>query len=144
MLALKPQILAFIERDASAAAAVSAQPRASVQAMLAAVRVARPGAQPTTVTMEAAPTSAVSVALGRDGIVYVDPHTARVPALCPLCLFSAGNQPHDEVKFAVASGPGVGRGYFPSCVVCTGRAALHAAIHVCASLSGFVCASLVR
>jgi len=78
VLALKPQILAFVERNARTVPPDSlSQPRLGVRAILEAAREARPDAQPTAVTIDAAPASPAAVAIGR-GTVYVDPHSGRV------------------------------------------------------------------
>ncbi|ATB35004.1 membrane protein [Cystobacter fuscus] len=53
-------------------------PRLPVDELLARVRTARPGAQPSAVTEYPEPTLAVTVSTGRTGGVYVNPYTGEV------------------------------------------------------------------
>jgi uncharacterized iron-regulated membrane protein len=77
VLALKPQILAFVDRDVRTVTARE-QPRLSAGALFDAVAVARPGATPASLTIEREPTSAAAVGLGREGTIYLDPYDGRV------------------------------------------------------------------
>jgi uncharacterized iron-regulated membrane protein len=76
VLALKPQIQNWIDRDVRSVRSGGA--RLPAHQILAAVRDARPGAEPQSITWDADPEVAVSVGLGRDGSVYVDPYTGVV------------------------------------------------------------------
>ena len=79
LLALKPQILAAVDADVRAIPAPAAgAARIGVQTMLDRVREAAPRAQPSAITLQADPTQAASIALGREGTVYADPYTGRV------------------------------------------------------------------
>ncbi len=53
-------------------------PRVPLETMIAGVRRTFPDAEPATVTIEADPRSAVSVALGPPGTAFVDPYTGEV------------------------------------------------------------------
>ncbi|MCY1032379.1 PepSY-associated TM helix domain-containing protein [Corallococcus sp. BB11-1] len=78
-LAFEPQLIDQADRDARhAAPPPPGTPRLSVEAMLAKVKEARPGAQPTAVTLFPEPDSVVSVATGRNSAVYVHPFTGEV------------------------------------------------------------------
>jgi uncharacterized iron-regulated membrane protein len=78
LLALKPQILNGVEANARLVTPPRGGPRLGVQALVASVRTARPDVRPTTVTLQADRTASASVALGRDGTIYVDPYSGRV------------------------------------------------------------------
>jgi uncharacterized iron-regulated membrane protein len=52
--------------------------RLDVDALLGRVRDAMPGAQPTTVTLDSDPRTAVTVALGTQGVLFVDPYTGEI------------------------------------------------------------------
>lgn len=77
VLALKPQILNWIERDVKYVA-VQDQPKLSPQALLMAVKNARPDRRPASVTMNRDPETAATVNLGTAGNVYVDPYTGTI------------------------------------------------------------------
>jgi uncharacterized iron-regulated membrane protein len=77
-LALQPQILAVLERDVRTVEPPAGASRVGAGALLAAARDARPSAVPVSMTIDADPQLAASVSFGRDGIVYVDPYSARV------------------------------------------------------------------
>jgi uncharacterized iron-regulated membrane protein len=78
LLALKPQILNAVEKDARFVTPPVAGSRLGLGALLASVQRARPDARPATVTLQADPAAAAAVALGRDGTIYVDPYSGRV------------------------------------------------------------------
>ena len=78
LLALKPQILNAVESDVRFVTPPAAGTRLGVQSIVASVRAARPDARPSAVTLLAAPSASASVALGRDGTIYVDPYSGRV------------------------------------------------------------------
>ena len=52
--------------------------RTGMKAMLTAAANAKPGAQPTGVTLTNEPDAAVAVAFGREGTVYVNPYSGEV------------------------------------------------------------------
>jgi uncharacterized iron-regulated membrane protein len=78
LLALKPQILNLVEKDVRVVSRPAAGSRLGVQAIVASAAAARPDARPASVTLQTDPTAAASVALGRDGTIYVDPYSGRV------------------------------------------------------------------
>ena len=78
LLALKPQILNAVEAKVRIVAPPPGAARLGVQTIVASVRTARPDSRPTTVTLQSDPAASVSVALGRDGTIYVDPYSGRV------------------------------------------------------------------
>ncbi|HST23941.1 MAG TPA: PepSY-associated TM helix domain-containing protein, partial [Blastocatellia bacterium] len=79
LLAFQPQIERFADRDARTVQPPQAEaPRLSTQALFAKVREARPDLKPTGLTLQSDPTAAAAFALGRDGILYVNPYTGDV------------------------------------------------------------------
>jgi uncharacterized iron-regulated membrane protein len=78
LLAFEPQITAFAERDVRTVRLEPSATTASPSALLDAAEAARPGKRVTALTMSAKPTDAVSVALGREITLFLDPSTARV------------------------------------------------------------------
>ncbi len=76
LLALKPQIVRFVDRDVRVVDGRGAA-RAAVSRLLAAVREARPGASVSAITVERDDRVAAAVATDR-GIVYVDPYSRLV------------------------------------------------------------------
>src|SRR5262245_49721715 len=72
VLALKPQILALVDREVRIVSARDV-PRLPPRALFAAVAVSHSGSTPSSLTIERDPTRAAAVGLGRDGTVYVDP-----------------------------------------------------------------------
>ncbi|MCY1047420.1 PepSY-associated TM helix domain-containing protein [Corallococcus sp. bb12-1] len=78
-IAFESQIVDWADREARhAAPPPSGTPRLSVDAMVAKVKEARPGAQPTAVTLYPEADSVVVVATGRNSAVYVHPFTGEV------------------------------------------------------------------
>src|SRR5438105_1143025 len=73
ILAFKPQIQNYIERDVRVVPVPAGQARLGVQALLERVRAERPDAQPASVTQTADASASVAIALGRDRTLYVDP-----------------------------------------------------------------------
>src|ERR1044072_4270050 len=76
LLAFQPQIERFADRNMR-----TVQPQAerlSAEALFAKVREARPDLKPTGLTLQSDPTAAASFALGRDGVLYVNPYTGDV------------------------------------------------------------------
>ncbi len=78
LLALKPQILSAIESKVRTVTPPPGASRLGPQALLASVKAVRPEARPASVTELADPVASVSVALGRDGTIYVDPYSGAV------------------------------------------------------------------
>ncbi|MGA9767631.1 MAG: PepSY-associated TM helix domain-containing protein [Blastocatellia bacterium] len=79
LLAFQPQIERYADRNVR-----TVQPpqgvtdRLSTQALFAKVREARPDLKPTGLTLQSDPTAAAVFALGRDGVLYVNPYTGDV------------------------------------------------------------------
>jgi uncharacterized iron-regulated membrane protein len=79
MLAFEPQIVDYFERDVRRVTPPGpGVPRLTMDAILAAASVARPGTTPSIVTAWSKREAAVRVGFGRDDGVYVDPYTGRV------------------------------------------------------------------
>lgn len=78
-LAFESQIVDRADRDARhAAPPAPGTPRLSLEELLAKVKEARPGAQPSAVTVYPEANSVVAVATGRNAAVYVHPYTGEV------------------------------------------------------------------
>jgi uncharacterized iron-regulated membrane protein len=77
VLALKPQIQAWIERDVRIVTPLDS-PRLGAHELLTAVKEARPGASPQSLALPRDPAAAATVSLGRDGNVYVNPYTGAI------------------------------------------------------------------
>jgi uncharacterized iron-regulated membrane protein len=78
LLAFEPQVLAWAERDVRSVAAPPGGARLPLEDLIARVRAAGHDVSPTAVTVRADPAAAVALALGRDGVLYVDPYTGAV------------------------------------------------------------------
>ncbi|HEY1909421.1 MAG TPA: PepSY-associated TM helix domain-containing protein [Vicinamibacterales bacterium] len=78
LLALKPQILTAIESKVRTVTPPPGAVRLGPQALLASVKAARPEGRPASMTLLADPVASASVALGRDGTIYVDPYSGAV------------------------------------------------------------------
>jgi uncharacterized iron-regulated membrane protein len=78
LLALKPQILNVVEKDVRFVTPPVAGSRLGIDALLASVQRAHPLVRPATLTLQADPGASAAVALGRDGILYVDPYSGAV------------------------------------------------------------------
>jgi uncharacterized iron-regulated membrane protein len=76
-LALRPQIQNWVDRDIRSVASHGA-PKLTTHQLLMSVKQARPDASPQSVSWDADPEVAVTVGLGREGNVYVDPYTGGV------------------------------------------------------------------
>jgi uncharacterized iron-regulated membrane protein len=76
LLAFQPQIERFAERDVRTVKPEAE--RLSTQALFSKVREARPDLKPTGLTLQSDPTAAASFALGREGVLYVNPYTGDV------------------------------------------------------------------
>ena len=79
LLTLQQSVLRFIERDQRFVSLPEAgAARLDVDTLLAQVRLSVPHAVPTTVTLDSDPRAAASVAVGTQGMLFVDPYTGRV------------------------------------------------------------------
>jgi hypothetical protein len=79
LLTFQQSVLRFVERDQRFVTLPEAgAARLDVDALLAQVRHAVPDAVPTTVTLDSDPRAAASVAVGTQGMLFVDPYTGRV------------------------------------------------------------------
>ena len=79
LLAFQPQILATLERQVRQVDPPAAGSRMPVQAILQAAMTAKPGVQPSGVTLEAGPESSAQVAFGQGGgNLYINPYTGAV------------------------------------------------------------------
>ncbi len=77
VLSFEAQIQGFADREARAVAPL-ASGSPSVESTLAAVAAQRPDLAVSSLTLRRDPAEAMSLALGRDGVLYVDPHRSRV------------------------------------------------------------------
>jgi uncharacterized iron-regulated membrane protein len=77
VLALKPQIQDWIERDVRYVAPRDA-PRLGAHQLLSAAKDAMPAASPQSLALARDPSAAATINLGRDGNLYVDPYTGAV------------------------------------------------------------------
>ncbi len=77
VLALKPQIQNWVDRDVRYVALTEA-PRLGAQELLTAVKQARPDASPQSLALDRDPEVAAMVSLGREGNVYVNPYTGAI------------------------------------------------------------------
>jgi hypothetical protein len=77
LLALKPQILAFAERDVRFVPVPPGASRLGVQAIVASAQRERPSVRPASVMLQADATASAAVTFGRDATVYVDPYSGR-------------------------------------------------------------------
>ena len=78
LLTFQQSVLRFIERDQRFVSPEPGAARLDLDALLAQVRLAVPDAVPTTVTLDSDPRAAVAVAIGAQGMLFVDPYTGRV------------------------------------------------------------------
>jgi uncharacterized iron-regulated membrane protein len=77
VLALKPQILAWTERQVRVVTPRD-QPRLGPQAILLAAQQGRSDATPVSLALDRDPAAAAAVGLGRNGTLYVDPYNGNV------------------------------------------------------------------
>lgn len=78
-IAFESQVLEWAESDARTVPAPEAEARRlSIEALVAKVREAKPEAQVSGVTVYPSATAAAQVALGRSGVVFVNPYTGEV------------------------------------------------------------------
>lgn len=79
LLAFQPQVLAFVERDArSVSVPGQADARLGAQEILARAVEARPDLKPSGLTIQADPSVAASVTLGREGNIYLNQYTGEL------------------------------------------------------------------
>jgi uncharacterized iron-regulated membrane protein len=79
LLALEPQVTRFAERAQRTVVPEVPRPeRLGPEALAASVLRFRPEARPTAITLDADPTAAAVVAIGREGVLHLDPYTGRV------------------------------------------------------------------
>ena len=79
LLTFQQSVLRFIERsDRVVALAAQGTPRLEVETLLERVKRASPGVQPTTVTIESDPSATVTIAVGAQGNLFVNPYTGEV------------------------------------------------------------------
>src|SRR5262245_42732764 len=77
VLALKPQILNYVERDVRFVAPRDGD-RLPASRLIAAARTRRPDAAPASLAIDRDPAAAAAVSFGRDATVYVDPYSGDV------------------------------------------------------------------
>jgi uncharacterized iron-regulated membrane protein len=77
VLALKPQIQDWVERDVRYVTP-SDSPRLGALQLLTAAKQAMPAASPQSLALARDPSAAATINLGRDGTLYVDPYTGAV------------------------------------------------------------------
>jgi uncharacterized iron-regulated membrane protein len=75
-LAFEKNVTEFVERDQRVI--VQREHRLGVKAMLSKVLAAKPDAKPSAVLMQNDPQAAVTVSLGREGQLFVDPYTGNI------------------------------------------------------------------
>jgi uncharacterized iron-regulated membrane protein len=78
LLTFQQSVLKIVERSQRVVEAPPGARRLELDALLARVRAASPGAQPASVTLDSDPKAAVSVALGAQGMVFMNPYTGDV------------------------------------------------------------------
>jgi uncharacterized iron-regulated membrane protein len=78
VLALQPQILAWVERDQRIVEVPAGTTRLGAEALIARVREQRPDASVTALTIDRDPTHAASVTLAPAATVFVNPYTGAV------------------------------------------------------------------
>ena len=75
LLTFQQSILRIVERSQRVVTPAPGAVRLDVDTLLAKVSEAVPGASPTTITLESDPQTSAMVALGMQGVVFVDPYT---------------------------------------------------------------------
>jgi uncharacterized iron-regulated membrane protein len=78
LLTFQQSVLNIVEGPQRSVAAPAGAARLDADVLLSRVRAAVPGAQPSTITIESDPTASVMVALGTQGLVFVNPYTGEV------------------------------------------------------------------
>ena len=77
VLALKPQILNFVDREVRFVVPHDS-PRRDVRELLAAVEERYPGSAPSAIAVDRDPSAAVAVTVGAQGTVYLDPYSGAI------------------------------------------------------------------
>lgn len=78
LLAFEKNIVEFAERDMRVVSPSAEAVRLPMREMLAGLVEAKPNARPSSVAVQKDPNAAVTVALGRDGQLFVDPYTGAI------------------------------------------------------------------
>ena len=78
VLAFEKEIIAWAERDVRNVTVPTDARRIDLDDLLKRLRAERPGGRPTTITMDAAPNTAVLVSYGRTNTFYLDPYSGTV------------------------------------------------------------------
>jgi uncharacterized iron-regulated membrane protein len=78
LLAFERQVIRFAERDMQVVGQVPKDARLGVGALLSKTSEARPDVKPSGLTLQSDPTAAATVALGRDGVLYLNPYTGEI------------------------------------------------------------------
>jgi uncharacterized iron-regulated membrane protein len=79
LLAFEPQVTRFAERGQRTVEPPVPRPeRLGPEALVASVLRFRPEARPSAVTLDADPAASAVVAIGREGVLHLDPYTGRV------------------------------------------------------------------
>ncbi|MEI2723369.1 MAG: PepSY-associated TM helix domain-containing protein [Verrucomicrobiota bacterium] len=78
VLAFEKEIIAWAERDIRNVTAPTGARRLDLDDLLQRLRAARPGGRPATITLDAAPNTAVLVSYGRTNTFYLDPYSGAV------------------------------------------------------------------
>ena len=78
LLAFEHQVIRFAEREMQTVGQPPKDARLGVGALLSKASEARPDAKPSGLTLQSDPTAAATVALGRDGVLFLNPYTGEV------------------------------------------------------------------
>ncbi|MCM3872472.1 MAG: PepSY domain-containing protein [Pyrinomonadaceae bacterium] len=78
LLAFERQVIRFAERDMLTVGQPPKDARLTVGTLLSKVSEVKPDAKPSGLTLQSDPTAAATVALGRDGVLYLNPYTGEV------------------------------------------------------------------
>ncbi|MEW6734366.1 MAG: PepSY-associated TM helix domain-containing protein [Acidobacteriota bacterium] len=79
ILAFEPQIVRFTERNVRTVSPLENGARhLGAQALFAKVHEIKPGVKPTSLTLQADPTAAAVITLGREGVLYLNPYTGEL------------------------------------------------------------------
>ena len=78
LLTFQQSVLKIVERSQRFVEAPAGAVRLDADALIARVRVWSPDAQPTTITFDSDPNVAASVALGTQGLAFVNPYTGEI------------------------------------------------------------------
>ena len=78
LLTFQQSVLQILERSQRVVAVPPGAARLGVDVLLERVRAASPDVQPTTLTLTSDPTASATVALGTQGLVFVNPYTGEI------------------------------------------------------------------